>query len=463
MEIATFDYGRSTDLKKHGDLSSLRRLLLQIDHQSPDFSPLATLTSLEYLTIEPSRWVGSTMEINDLSPLASLSNLKTLTIVGEGQPTEDSDLIDVSPIGEIPTLEEFTLFEFRRLKSLRGLERLRKLKKLELVRCSSIYDLEALTHIQSLTEVCLHGCRFLEDLTPLANLQNLVELDLRGCDSLSDLRPLGKLKRLRSLDLSDCKSLSDLGPLEKIGTLRKLNVEGSKIAIRNFEPFPDLPKLVVVGGIDPNLGNGKPMFKGEIVPFDQESTKVGIVSLERNCGVKECSEKVQRLITIPAREIGRESEKTYFVDRCLNCFFDSGAVSFQYNDKDEIIWSDDDSGECMDFLDEGERTSKASIKWTPLIPNDFLDFDTKEGLRAGGPIIYVHGCGDEEESLSCPKCDQEMEFIARFPSGSMDYYRNRKWKGSELEDFKISIEHYATLFFFRCESCNVSTTFTQCT
>ena len=443
QELDARGYAGVSDLAPLANLSNLRKLDIRIDDSLHDLGHLRGLSSLEELVVRGS----GTAKIRDLSPLSKLSCLRRLKMDGTNTghqklPNEEEGLVSIPPLSCLTNLNEIDLTGFRWLTDIGGLSDLENLERLKLSDSWS-----------------------LKEFGPVSDLQNLTNLTLNNCNDLEDLSPFSGLAKLRILNLSGCNRVKELSPLRNLVCLEEIYLTGT--AVKDPSPLLDLPNLRYA---DPFFRfselNEEFMFKGELVPYDQEPTKLEFTSLNRDCGTEDCKEKVQRLLAVPGGEIGREPSKTYFVDRCLNCFFD-GTVSFQYNDSGEIVWGDDDFGDCGNVIDDDcKRNAKASVKWAPVTAKDLAVWEIEYGFRAGEPIVYLHGGAgeNEDEPPKCPKCDELMEFILRLPSEAMDgMMRNEHWKGTELENFCVTIEHYATLFLFRCESCNVSTTFTECT
>jgi hypothetical protein len=75
--------------------------------------------------------------------------------------------------------------------------------------------------------------------------------------------------------------------------------------------------------------------------------------------------------------------------------------------------------------------------------------------RAGGKPAWLQ----DEEWPSCPLCQRNMQFILQLSSCSIDHSRDIEMRGK----FLVSIEYYATLYFFACDPCGVTCSVTQCT
>ena len=171
----------------------LRRISLKSCPGNLDLAPAASLPHLENLEL------ACTGVPPDLAPLAAVTGEWTLTITAPtcgdrlaGVAALDSlgrlhlhhchDAADLTVLPARPAaLRGLSLYGFRSLASLAGIERWDGLSALELYDCESLADLGALARVASLESVTLGlSTRSPADLSPLASLPHLDRVNLRG-------------------------------------------------------------------------------------------------------------------------------------------------------------------------------------------------------------------------------------------------------------------------------------------
>lgn len=223
----------------------------------------------------------------------------------------------------------------RNIKTLDGIENLRKLVTLDLGN-NFVEDLSPLSGLEMLRELDLGNNRItdlkaagfaavaglplrklglqanvaftpggdevrLSDISLLRNMLQLEELDLRG-NSISDITPLAALTDLRSLDLRD-NDLTGIEPLNRFKELLYLNIHSNK-NIRSLEPLSGLEKL-------------QTLVMRNVPAGEQIDVLGGLVSLRylnaRNCGINDLR-VIGELMSLGALQDDAEAGIEAYVD-----------------------------------------------------------------------------------------------------------------------------------------------------
>jgi internalin A len=200
-----------TDLSPLARLTGLTTLLLVITRWT-DLSPLGTLTGLRNLQL----WCHEVPDL-DLSPLARLTGLTTLWLMG-------AEVTDLSPLAGLTGLRILSL-EDARVTDLSPLAGLVELQDLDL-NFAMVADLSPLAGLTKLRHLDLTHTPVV-DFSPLARLTELQQLRLRYT-SVVDLSPLAGLTKLRHLDLTHTPVV-DLAPLAELIGLTTLSLEHTRV------------------------------------------------------------------------------------------------------------------------------------------------------------------------------------------------------------------------------------------
>ena len=105
----------------------------------------------------------------------------------------DEDLIR---FGQIATLQRLELSEGRRLRSLRGVERLHNLRHLGLYHQSGLVTLDGLAGATRLTTLEIDGCKKFPSVAEIGELRSVRKLKLADCGPIESLAPLAHLEHL---------------------------------------------------------------------------------------------------------------------------------------------------------------------------------------------------------------------------------------------------------------------------
>jgi Leucine-rich repeat (LRR) protein len=184
-------------------------------------------------------WIGLRTP-QTISAAGSLETMKKARL--ETYETE----YDFSHWTKLHQLEELDFVENWRLESLRGLQGLRNLRKINLSGAKNLRSIEELANISSLREIYLAGCRSLADISALARLPQLKVLILDGCRSIRDFSPVRSLSELMTLSINGC-AVSDLSfcvGLPRLRRLRAITREGVSDA-HALSSCPDLLRLEI--------------------------------------------------------------------------------------------------------------------------------------------------------------------------------------------------------------------------
>lgn len=109
----------------------------------------------------------------------------------------DKNVKKVTDINSGSALEELIVYGCG-LKSLEGIERHKKIKKLSLDRCIALTDISQLKDVgETLTTLYIENCGKINDFSVFEYLTNLEYLQLDGCNSLPNLDFLMKMPKLK--------------------------------------------------------------------------------------------------------------------------------------------------------------------------------------------------------------------------------------------------------------------------
>ena len=144
-----------------------------------DVSPLAGLTSLQYLLLDSTG-------VSDVSPLAGLTKLRRLELNSTG-------VSDVIPLAGLTSLQ-YLLLNSTGVSDVSPLAGLTSLKRLEL-NSTGVSDVSPLAGLTSLQYLLLDSTG-VSDVSPLAGLTKLQVLDLNST-GVSDVSPLAGLTELQ--------------------------------------------------------------------------------------------------------------------------------------------------------------------------------------------------------------------------------------------------------------------------
>jgi internalin A len=130
----------------------------------------------------------------------------------------------------------------KRVCTIAPLAGLTKLQGLVLMN-NLIRDIKPLSGMTRLTSLSLSKNR-ISDLEPLRNLRLIESLDL-GCNPIKSLRVLEDLPNLRRLTLSS-EQMPQFAECKLLPSVRSLGLEFDS-KVKNFDAWPDLPALKVLG------------------------------------------------------------------------------------------------------------------------------------------------------------------------------------------------------------------------
>ena len=192
-----------------------------------DYSPLYKLSNIKSLDCHteygPLENLSTAIDYSGFSNLESVSlscfghknfnTLKTLKSIGVSG-YKEHDLTDLFSSSILDTLMMIQCSN----KSLKGIEKSKKVQCLYLYYNRSLRDITALREVRkTLKALRIECCPRIEDFSVLGGLENLELLELTGGNSLPDLSFLKKMKNLKTFifnmnvldgDLSPCLNLS---------------------------------------------------------------------------------------------------------------------------------------------------------------------------------------------------------------------------------------------------------------
>jgi len=172
-------------------------------HSIHDFTPLAQLHNLQFLTLRAiplhidDDAIFNTFDLAEVvDSINSLPNLRYLTI-------SFIPLYDITPLSKLSNLYELTLFN------------------------TEVYDISPLASMTNLTRLFLNR-NYISDLSPLSEMSQIETLNLSG-NMISDITPLQYLTALKVLDLSESFTPC-LIPLNGLSNLWWLSLNSSSLS-----------------------------------------------------------------------------------------------------------------------------------------------------------------------------------------------------------------------------------------
>lgn len=212
------------DMQNLNDISALKGLPLKrvslMRNNITDASPLASVTSLEYIMLADN-------PIASLDGFENLTNLHTLILMN----TDVSDLMSVKncPLTELDCALT-NVYEYDFLPFLQNLTIL----KVSHIRQKEIKSFNSLTYLRQLTLMDSE----ITSLHELSSLKNLTFLDLTGCIWLENIEGVENFGNLEYLSIA-YTNIADISPLGNVAALHCL--EPSYAPIKDFTPLLDCP------------------------------------------------------------------------------------------------------------------------------------------------------------------------------------------------------------------------------
>ena len=212
-----------------------------------DISFVSELTKLSCLEVYS--W-----KVKDITPMQSLKHLEEIGLACEFRKPIDftvfTKLVDCY-LEWRPKCD--SLFECKTLKKLHlvrypypDLTPLTKLTNLEILKITSrkLESLKGIERFKKLEFLDLFECTQLSSLSGIESLQKIATLNIRVCNKVTEITPVGKMKKLRKLMLNNCGDIESLHPIRGCKELRVLIFsESTKIIDGDMTVFQYLPNL----------------------------------------------------------------------------------------------------------------------------------------------------------------------------------------------------------------------------
>ncbi|CAN1227695.1 Disease resistance protein L6 [Linum grandiflorum] len=235
-QLSIFGCTRLTKVNGFDKLKLLKSLSLSDCTSMKELPDLSGLKNLKYLNID-----GCT-QLVDIKGLEELVALEMLDMSG---------CTSVTKLPDVSDLNNLTLLVLREtsVREIHGLEKLMKLETLEISEAPNLINLGGLEHLKLLKRLVLVRCYVLEKLPDLSNLAKLQRLEVSDCKSFRVLPSLHDLKNLKTLLIRECEQLVEVVGLENIETLQVLVMCGLS-SIKNsldLSCFKNLLELDISG------------------------------------------------------------------------------------------------------------------------------------------------------------------------------------------------------------------------
>lgn len=186
--------------------------------------------------VESNTGTKNNLKYNGIRGLEKLKKLKFLDL-------GDCNIQDIDPLKNLENLTELWL-DSNQINTIEALSKLTNLRVLHLNK-NQIENITPIAGLSQLSEIDL-GNNKIQDIQVLSRLTGLTEVVLKN-NNISDLRSLYALSNLKHLNISD-NSIDVIYPLSRLTKLEHLDAGGNKID--NIILLRDLPKLksVVLDG-----------------------------------------------------------------------------------------------------------------------------------------------------------------------------------------------------------------------
>ncbi len=213
------------DISALNTLNNLRSLTIDNGDNIVDFSPLATLTDLQAVSI-------TSNQLKNISFIKNMTDLKEFTV-------NESLVFDISELSNHKnTLTKVHLSENYKITDYSVIGELTLLTD---VKIGNSYDdiIPSFEKLTALDKLSLEG---IGDVTIINTAKTITELTLKDC-SLSNLSAISELKNIKKLILDNSSSyIKDLHSVMSLTELEYLDISNTKV-FGNVEELFSLPKL----------------------------------------------------------------------------------------------------------------------------------------------------------------------------------------------------------------------------
>jgi hypothetical protein len=204
-ELKIADLGDLSEVKNFTPFAICTKL------RSLKFYDASSLQNLNFLLNYTQLEVLHVQNCENLTNITALSNCKKLK---ELELSSDK-IVDISPIGDCENLRELELNGCFDLPTLKGVEKLKNLTKIDLSDCDSLKDIDPLAGCSALEEFSWEGTGAVENidndfyisLLPLAKCPRIRRIYYKGQYNLTDLRELLKVNPPNLVKVTDAFGL----------------------------------------------------------------------------------------------------------------------------------------------------------------------------------------------------------------------------------------------------------------
>jgi hypothetical protein len=228
-----------------GGLEHLREIH-SLDGNPGELQPLPKLRHLELSHVyQKSAWnLSAVPDLQSLAfggpgpdPAALLAGLPDL----QSLRLEFLDRPDLAFLNGVSSLRSLEIRKLGKLKSLAGIENLRKLERLHIESCEQLDDLSALAGLPALESLTLRELPLVGKLS-LTGQKSLRDLELHLLPALPGLSDPADAAALEQIAVTACTAFASVAGWEGFRALR-VAIIGSNEKINDFSPLLNLPKL----------------------------------------------------------------------------------------------------------------------------------------------------------------------------------------------------------------------------
>ncbi len=234
-----------------GDLCPLIQFATQINYMTIDkggdldLSFVGGMVALEDLTVRDS---VASIEFARLSNLRFFfgDNLKNVGTIEECPGLEELRLsrARIQHLDQLAALEQLRILSLDSvpLRTLAGIQTLKKLRSLSLWRCRRLESLAGIETTQ-IEELWMEQLIRVTSIAPLVLSKTLRRVELGGCKKIVDIEKVAAISGLEVLGIMTGAEIPSLHFLRDAKNLRELRVLGTKIVDGDFGFLLNLPRL----------------------------------------------------------------------------------------------------------------------------------------------------------------------------------------------------------------------------
>ena len=233
------------ELKVHQSIRPTQVRKLCISHARD------TISNLKWIKVFPNLELLKLSNLNELKNIEDIVACSKLEELRIDSCEQLSSIESVLPLSKSKYLQRLALTGLDFIESAHFLSQLDQLKELQL--CSvGLTNLLGIEKLKKLEKLNLEKCSSLTQVDLIGNFLELKELDLGMCEQIDNLDCLEKLLELEKLNLNGCFLVEKLPSFEGMRNLQIVNLYGASIpleACKSLEEKESIRQLTLPNGI----------------------------------------------------------------------------------------------------------------------------------------------------------------------------------------------------------------------